>query len=162
MRSAVPYFLLHSTTAFSSACFTAINVNEEITVHTVAHLPNPARRSPRARHIRTRTHTALLYIKTGLEKLMDHKLCPPTPLSALALAFLTTLREERHLFPRGTSPSALFSPSAHSSCGETWLRPASLLALRDAGHQEDPYAASREANDCSMASTALQLFLGEN
>ena len=135
-----PIFLASQYHSVSSACFTAINVNEEITVHTTAHLPNPTR-SPRARCVHARTHTDLLYIKTGLEKLMDHKLCPPTLLPALALALLTTLREERHLFPCGTSPSALFSPSAHSSCGETWLRPASLLALRNTGRQEDPYTA---------------------
>lgn len=73
---------------------------------------------------------------------------------------LTALRKEKHGFPHGTSAPA--PAPARSARGEARLPPVSLLALRSSGRREEPYTASREASDCSVAVPALPLFLGEN
>lgn len=152
----------------SSAYFTAISErgNHGPQNHTARRGSSSHRRrgSRRARRAHARTATGSQHSKTGLQKWRGHELCPLTPLSALALALLTALREEKHGFPCGTSAPALSSPlllPALPVVRHVSL-PGSLLTLRGAGRREDPYTASREASDCSVASPALPLFLGEN
>lgn len=80
------------------------------------HIPHRGSSSLRcrvaARPPRTRSHGyGLTAQQNRPAKLGRHQLCPPTALSALALALLTALREEEHVFPRGTA-----APSLHCSC----------------------------------------------
>lgn len=110
----------------------ARNRGPRMTPRTAAHLPTAAEG-------RTRSHGhGLTAQQSRPAQVRGHELCPLTPLSALALALVTALREEKHGFPRATSARALSSTPARSARGETRLPPVSLLSLRGAGRRADP------------------------